>query len=63
MIEELMTSRILILGCGNTLFGDVGFGPAMIEALGSETGLPPDAAALDVGIIVSDLLFDGALSP
>lgn len=57
MIEELMTSRILILGCGNTLFGDDGFGPAVIQALEDEE-LPAGCAALDVGTSVSDLLFD-----
>ena len=63
MIEELMSSQTLILGCGNTLFGDDGFGPAVIQALKESAALPPKAAALDVGTSVSDLLFDLALSP
>ncbi|MFP4285235.1 MAG: hydrogenase maturation protease [Desulfovermiculus sp.] len=63
MIEELINSRVLILGCGNTLFGDDGFGPEVILALEQEAGLPPGVTAFDVGTSVSDLLFDLALSP
>jgi coenzyme F420 hydrogenase subunit delta len=63
MIEELINSRVLILGCGNTLFGDDGFGPEVIQALEREADLPPGVTALDVGTSVSDLLFDLALSP
>ena len=33
MIEDILKKPILILGCGNILFGDDGFGPAVIEHL------------------------------
>jgi coenzyme F420 hydrogenase subunit delta len=63
MIAELMSSRLLILGCGNTLFGDDGFGPEVIQALEKENlEFPKGTAALDVGTSLSDLLFDLALS-
>lgn len=63
MIEELINSRVLILGCGNTLFGDDGFGPEVIQALEREPDLPQGVRAFDVGTSVSDLLFDLALAP
>lgn len=63
MILELMSSRMLILGCGNTLFGDDGFGPAVVETLEDTKNLPAGAYAMDVGTSLSDLLFDLALTP
>ncbi len=63
MIEELINSRVLILGCGNTFFGDDGFGPEVIQALEQDADLPQGVTAFDVGTSVSDLLFDLALAP
>lgn len=63
MIAELYSKPILLFGCGNTLFGDDGFGPAVIEALERQGGLPEEVAALDVGTSVRDFLFDLLLSP
>jgi len=62
MIHEFMTSKAVILGCGNTLFGDDGFGPEVIKSLEEGPRLPQGVASLDVGTSVSDLLFDLALS-
>jgi len=61
MIREIMNGRILIFGCGNVLFGDDGFGPAVIERLKQSVALPEDVVAEDVGTSVSDILFDIAL--
>lgn len=63
MIEELINSQVLILGCGNTLFGDDGFGPEVIQALEQGADLPQGVTAFDVGTSMSDLLFDLALAP
>ncbi len=63
MIHELFTKPTLIFGCGNTLFGDDGFGPETIEYLLSNYSLPDSVAAVDVGTSIGDLLFDLALSP
>ena len=53
---------ILILGCGNTLFGDDGFGPAVVECLLKSHDLPADVLAMDVGTSVREILFDLLLS-
>lgn len=63
MIRELFEKPVLIFGCGNTLFGDDGFGPAVIERLTADYALPSEVMAEDVGTSISDLLFDLALSP
>jgi len=52
----------LVLGCGNELFGDDGFGPAVARRLGHGTKLPPSAVALDVGTSVREVLFNVVLS-
>jgi len=48
----------LILGCGNPLFGDDGFGAEVIGMLETVPFLPDDVACLDVGTAVRDILFD-----
>lgn len=63
MIGEIFEKRILIFGCGNTLFGDDGFGPAVIAHIAENVTLPDDIMAEDVGTSIGDLLFDIALSP
>ncbi len=63
MTFELMSKRNLIFGCGNPLFGDDGFGPAVIDYLQLHYPLPGDTAAVDAGTGVRDYLFDLLLSP
>jgi coenzyme F420 hydrogenase subunit delta len=53
----------LLLGCGNTLFGDDGFGCAVVEYLEAKCSLPKDVCMLDVGTGVRKLLFTLCLSP
>jgi len=53
----------LVLGCGNELFGDDGFGPAVARRLGRSAELPRSAVALDVGTSVRQVLFNIVLSP
>lgn len=53
---------VLILGSGNILFGDDGFGPAVVEHLLKNFHLPKTALALDVGTGIQDILFDIILS-
>jgi len=55
--------RTLVLGCGNWLFGDDGFGPAAIEYLIEHYEIPNDVYAMDVGTGVRKLLFTLSLSP
>jgi coenzyme F420 hydrogenase subunit delta len=45
-------AEILVIGCGNVLFKDDGFGPAVIEALeeySNEKPLPENSMILDAG--------------
>ena len=53
----------LVLGCGNELFGDDGFGPAVARRLSQRPGLPESLLALDVGTSVREVLFNIVLSP
>lgn len=62
IIREIQTARVLILGCGNVLLGDDGFGPAVIAEINSGSRLPPDVQAEDVGTSIREVLFDVALS-
>ena len=58
----MFEKRVLIFGCGNILWGDDGFGPAVISRLNETYNLPPDVLARDVGTSIRDILFDLALS-
>jgi len=62
-IGDHLTKESVVFGCGNSLFGDDGFGPAVIEYLCSHYTLQPNVACLDAGTAVRDFLFDMLLSP
>ena len=62
MIREIHSHPVLVFGCGNTLFGDDGFGPAVIDRLRQDGRIPDDTHVEDVGTSISDLLFDLSLS-
>jgi coenzyme F420 hydrogenase subunit delta len=62
MISELFKKSALIFGCGNILWGDDGFGPAVIQRLNEHYQLPEEVLALDVGTSIRDILFDLVLS-
>ena len=53
----------LVLGCGNLLFGDDGFGCALVEFVESHYRVPDDVCILDAGTGVRNLLFTLCLSP
>jgi len=52
-----------VLGCGNVLFGDDGFGCAVVEYVNSHHRVPMDVCVLDTGTGVRNLLFTLLLSP
>ncbi|MGE4558852.1 MAG: hydrogenase maturation protease [Desulfobulbus sp.] len=54
--------EVVILGCGNILLGDDGFGPAVVERL-QQNGLPEQVQAIDVGTSVREHLLDYLLDP
>jgi len=63
MLKPLTEYDCLVLGCGNLLIGDDGFGPAVIQHLEQHYSLPDDVAAIDCGTSIRDILFDILLSP
>lgn len=63
MILDFLHKPILILGCGNILFGDDGFGPAVIDYLETHYRLPETVLAQDMGTSIQEFLFDLLISP
>jgi coenzyme F420 hydrogenase subunit delta len=61
MMVDIFDKSVLIFGCGNILFGDDGFGPAVIKNL-QQYPLPPEVGIMDVGTSIRDILFNLALS-
>jgi coenzyme F420 hydrogenase subunit delta len=49
---------IIVLGCGNILFGDDGFGSSVAERLQSCTRLPKNVEVINAGTSVRGILFD-----
>jgi coenzyme F420 hydrogenase subunit delta len=54
-------ARVLVLGCGNVLFGDDGFGPAVVAHLRERFPLPSDVCVVDAGSRAREILFTLAL--
>jgi coenzyme F420 hydrogenase subunit delta len=61
-VPEIGSKPILVLGCGNVLFGDDGFGPAVAEHLHSRADLPDGICVINAGTSVREVLFDAVLS-
>ena len=61
-IPDIPNKKILILGCGNILFGDDGFGPYVAEELQKKYNLPENVGVINAGSSVRNILFDIALS-
>ncbi len=61
-LPDFCAKPVLILGCGNTLFGDDGFGCAVVEYVESHYTVPDTVCLLDVGTGVRKLLFTLCLS-
>jgi coenzyme F420 hydrogenase subunit delta len=53
----MLTKRVVVYGCGNTLKGDDGAGPAVVELLEKEN-LPDSVGMLDIGTSIKQVLFD-----
>jgi len=62
-LPDYCRKKTLILGCGNRLFGDDGFGPAVIEHLIANHAIPEDVYVMDVGTGVRKILFTLTLAP
>ncbi len=61
-IPSYCNCKILILGCGNILFGDDGFGPRVAEELQKNYNLPENVSVINAGTSVRNILFDITLS-
>ena len=59
---EWYDKSILILGCGNVLLEDDGFGPAVTKYIRQNFEIPPDVCVLDAGTSVREILFDTILA-
>ncbi len=62
MFQDLFEKSILVFGCGNILWGDDGFGPAVVDHLKEHYKLPAHVLVVDVGTSIRDILFDLVLS-
>jgi coenzyme F420 hydrogenase subunit delta len=62
-IPDRYRKPILILGCGNILFGDDGFGPQVVEYLENNYSIPGNVEVINAGCSVRNILFDVVLSP
>ncbi len=66
MFRPVWDSQVLVIGCGNVLFGDDGFGPAVIKHLQTDYRLPDKVEIIDVGTAGGELLLDtflGSVTP
>lgn len=61
-LPEFCQKPTLVLGCGNILFGDDGFGCAVVDYVESRYQVPEAVCLLDVGTGVRKLLFTLCLS-
>lgn len=61
-VPEHCLKPVLILGCGNVLFGDDGFGPAVVKYLQNNYKIPEDICLVDAGTGAREILFDVVLS-
>ena len=61
-MTDYWNKEILVLGCGNVLFGDDGFGPEVVEHLQKNFEIPPEACVINAGLSVRDILFNIVLS-
>ena len=62
-LPDFCRKPTLILGVGNILFGDDGFGCAVVDHIEKNTQVPSHVCILDVGTGVRSLLFTLVISP
>ena len=61
-LPSFCRARVLILGVGNVLFGNDGFGPEVIDFLTRNFAIPDDVYIIDVGTGARKVLFTISLS-
>jgi len=60
--KEFNNVEKIVIGVGNILFGDDGFGPKVIEYLKSNYDIKENVLLIDAGTAVREILFDILLS-
>ncbi len=58
MTAQVYDKQFLVFGCGNTLFGNDGFGPEVVNKINATHTLPDSVLVLDAGTGIRDLIFD-----
>lgn len=61
-MPEHLEKSVLIFGCGNILFGDDGFGPAVADELVANYDIPDIVGIFNAGTSIRTMLFDIVLS-
>jgi len=62
ILPDHCAKDVVVLCCGNILFGDDGFGPAVADRINASKAVPEWAVVIDAGTAVRELLFDMILS-
>jgi len=62
ILPDHCAKDVVVLCCGNILFGDDGFGPAVADRINASKTVPEWAVVIDAGTAVRELLFDMILS-
>ena len=57
-MPEYRDKSVIIFGCGNILFGDDGFGPAVAEELEGNYDIPEHLCVINAGTSVREFLFN-----
>jgi coenzyme F420 hydrogenase subunit delta len=60
--DDPIYKDILVLGCGNILYGDDGFGPYVAEHLENACRIPSHVSVINAGTGVREMLFDLVIS-
>ncbi len=60
--SKMFKARVIVFGCGNTLYGDDALGPLVIENLKQQNTFDDDVVFIDAGTSIRPLLFDLILS-
>jgi len=55
---QVYNKKYLVFGCGNTLFGNDGFGPEVVNHINAVHTFPDSVLILDAGTGIRDLVFD-----
>ncbi|MFH0907991.1 MAG: hydrogenase maturation protease [bacterium] len=62
VMPDYCRARVVVLGCGNILFGDDGFGPAVADYLATHLTVPADTCVINAGLSAREILFTLVLS-